>query len=89
MINDDFNKIIAIRFGEMIYFGREALNKLKEHDFNYCQLISRLEFEMMSRFDLGDKWGKYADNAPILFTLKKDIPLDIRIPRPYGIKINV
>lgn len=88
VINEDFYKIIAIRFGNMVYFANYALDKMKENDNDYCQLISRLEFKMMNRLDLGDKWVNYAEHAPILFQLNHDTPFDIRMRRPHGIKIN-
>jgi hypothetical protein len=82
-MNENFNKIIGIRFKneyeDIILFGKEALNRLNKEK-NYYQLISKEEFELMSRFDLGNKWGLYADNSPIIFELSQDTNFEIRYP---------
>lgn len=77
----NFYDIIAIRFGSTIFFGQEALDRLKVQKC-YDQLISRSEFEFMSKLDLGEKWGMYAKEAPTLFKLDHDTPFDIRRPNP-------
>ena len=80
-MSDDWYDIIAIRFGGMILFGEQALDQLRLLE-DYDQLISREEFKMMSRFDLGEKWGKYAEHAPTLFRLEKGTPMNVRQVRP-------
>lgn len=82
MVDKDWYDIIAIRFGSMIRFGEQALQELKVKE-DYCQLISRSEFKMMSRMDLGKKWGDYAEHAPTLFRLPEDTEFIVRQPRPY------
>jgi len=77
---DEFNEIIAIRFwNDVIHFGKKALDLLNE-SVRYKQLLSRAEFRLMNRLDLGDKWGKYADIAPTLFLLNKEVPFSVRCP---------
>lgn len=82
MIDKDWYDIIAIRFGSKIRFGQEALNELRSKE-DYDQLLSRSEFKMMSRMDLGEKWGKYAEHAPTLFRLPEDTEFGVRLVRPY------
>ena len=77
--NDDFYKIIAIRFGSKIIFGQAALDRLNQGEA-YDQLMSLAEFKMLSRLDLGDKWGQYAEHAPVLFELKRETSMDVRQP---------
>jgi hypothetical protein len=81
MIDKDFYDIIAIRFGMRIYFGQQAIDLLKEK-MEYDQLISRSEFKMMARMDLGDKWGEYAEHALTLFPLDEKTPFEVRQPNP-------
>lgn len=83
MIDKDWYDIIAIRFDNMIMFGQKALQELRAKE-DYCQLISRSEFKMMSRFDLGKKWGDYAEHAPTLFRLPEDTEFSVRLTRPYS-----
>lgn len=80
--DNEFNDIIAIRFDGMIYFGEKAIQVLNEKQ-EYDQLISCAEFRFMSWFDLGDKWGEYADNAPTLFRLTDNTSFDIRLVKSY------
>jgi len=79
-INNDWYKIIAIRFDDIILFGQRALDTLNQKQ-DYDQLISLAEFKFMSRLDLGEKWGKYAEISPILFELKPGTALNIRQPK--------
>ncbi|HLX54270.1 MAG TPA: hypothetical protein VKR58_10030 [Aquella sp.] len=91
-MTENFYKIIAIRFKtpyeDKILFGQPAIDRLNSEK-SYYQLISKAEFEMMSRMDLGDKWGKYADHSPILFELPKDCSFDIRMPKCISINVNL
>lgn len=87
MVDKDWYDIIAIRFGGMIRFGEEALKELKAKE-DYCQLLSRSEFKMMSRMDLGEKWGDYAEHAPTLFRLPEDTEFSVRLTRPYCHRIS-
>jgi hypothetical protein len=87
MSYEDFYDIIAIRFGGTILLGHNAIEEIKRRG-DYDQLLSRAEFKMLSRMDLGDKWEMYADDAPTLFTLPKDTAFNIRMIRPYCHKIT-
>jgi hypothetical protein len=82
------NLIIAIRFGGKIMFGEEAMQTLRSRNYNFDQIFSKWEFEFMSKLDLGDKWGKYAEHAPILFQIPDGINATQRNPRPYNINIK-
>lgn len=85
-INHDFYKIIAIRFDKLILFGNEALQMLAIKNGQYDQILSIAEFKLLSRLDLGDKWGKYAELAPILFEVPKETTPQQRNPNPYCYK---
>jgi hypothetical protein len=82
MSDKDWYDIIAIRFGEVIHFGQVAMELLHDKQ-DYDQLISRSEFKFMSRLDLGDKWGKYAEYSPTLFFLNDEVDYNVRLIRPY------
>jgi hypothetical protein len=83
-MNNDFDEIIAIRIEERIYFGNSAWEALRRNDYNYDQLMSREEFRMLSRLDLGDKWGEAAENCRTLFILPEEYRHpDYRNPKPY------
>lgn len=81
-MTEGFNEIIAIRIGSKILFGQLAIDELKQHK-TYDQLISRAEFKMLAKLDLGDKWGQYAEHAPTLLMLDDKTPFDIRKPRNH------
>lgn len=83
----DFDQILAIRFGPYILFGQAAIDML-EHQ-QYDQLISKAEFNMMAKFDLGEKWEQAA-HMPVILRPKEGetIPMELRNPRPYGYKVN-
>ncbi len=75
------DEIIAIRFkDDKILFGMEAVNRAIA-DKTYKQLLSKYEFRLLTYFDLGAKWAKYAEIAPVLFKLKK---YDIKQRFPGG-----
>ncbi len=82
MTDKDWYDIIAIRFGSKIIFSQPALDELRRTE-DYDQLISRAEFKMMARFDLGEKWGQYAEHAPTLFRLPEDTEFSVRLTKPY------
>jgi hypothetical protein len=86
MSNNDFYKIIAIRFGSKIMFGQSALDMIAALN-DYDQIISLAEFKMMAKMDLGDKWGKHAETAPVLFELPVETPFNLRNPNPYNHRI--
>ncbi len=65
------NEIIAIRFGDTIVLGEPALERL-HREKTYTALLSRAVFNFMAMADLGEKWGRYAREAPTLFKLKED-----------------
>ncbi len=68
-MHQGLDEIIAIRFkDDKILFGMEAVNRVIT-DKTYTQLLSKAEFRLLTYFDLGAKWAKYADIAPVLFKL--------------------
>ena len=67
---DDSDDIVAIRFGDVIITGQEALTHL-EKEGKYTALLSRAVFRLMYQLDLGDKWACVAKNAPTLFKLNE------------------
>lgn len=78
----DFDKIVAIRFGSKVLFGQAAIDML-DHEV-YDQIISKAEFELLARMDLGEKWTQAA-KMPVIIRPKEGetIPMELRNPRPY------
>ena len=72
-------EIIAIRFGDKILFGNNALARFKQ-EHGYTQLISRECFRFMSKLDTGDKWIAFANESPTIFELSDDCSLDVLCP---------
>lgn len=85
MILEGWDEIIGIRFNTIIMSGQPALDKMIQEN-NYDQLISRAEFRFMSKLDLGDKWGQFAETALTLFKLESCADMSIRNPNPMTIK---
>lgn len=83
-INHDFYKIIAIRFDGLILFGNKAIEMLAIRNGQYDQILSIAEFKLLSKLDLGDKWGKYAELAPILFEIPIGTTPQQRNPNPFN-----
>lgn len=77
---EKFYEIIAVLFYDgMMIFGQPAIDRLKTGE-GYKQLLSREEFYALTRFDLGEKWAKYADEMPVIIRLHKDTPMAVRAP---------
>ena len=82
MTDNEWDQIIAIRFGGLVCFGQDAVDKLKSFD-DYDQIFSRAEFRLLARFDLGEKWAQYAEAAPIIFDIIEPLTSEERNPRPF------
>jgi len=65
----DMDEIIAIQFGDDIYFGKTAVDKaIYLQDFQ--KIYSRAIFKFLFEIDLNPKWAEYAE-YPTLFTLSE------------------
>lgn len=65
----DMEEIIAIQFGDGIYFAQAALDKVRELQ-DYTCLHPRATFKFMAEMDLSPKWEEYA-GYPTIFDLKE------------------
>lgn len=83
---EGFDEIVGIRFGSVILISQPAIDRLRQ-ERSYCQLISRAEFKFMADCDVGYKWKKIAEEAPILFKLESKIDIPDRNPNPITMKV--
>lgn len=65
----DMEEIVAIQFGNDIYFAQTALDKAIELQDFTC-LYPRATFKFMAEMDLSPKWAEYAE-YPTIFDLKE------------------
>jgi hypothetical protein len=66
---EDMEDIIAIQFGDDIYFGQKAVDKAIELQ-DFTNLHPRSTFKFMAELDLSPKWAEYAA-YPTIFTMKE------------------
>lgn len=85
--DDDWYKIIGIRFGGTILFGQNALDRLEEKGY-FDQIISKAEFKLLSKFDFGEKWRIAAEAMPVIMMIEKDLSARERNPNPYRHKFR-
>lgn len=63
----EWDEIICIMFeGKRMVLGEKAIQLLND-GYPVMQLFSRAEFRLLTYFDMGDKWARYADMMPTLF----------------------
>lgn len=63
----DYDEIVAIQFGNDIYFGQQAIDKARSCN-DLTRIYSRWIFKFMAEMDLSPRWEDYA-NSPTLFTM--------------------
>lgn len=69
MTEEDHDEIVAIQFGNNIYFGQQAIDKARELG-GFTQLLSRWIFKFMANMDLSPRWAEYA-GYPTIFKITK------------------
>lgn len=67
LTEQDSDEIVAIQFGNDIYFGQQAVDKAIELK-DFTKLHSCWVFKFMAEMDLSPKWAEYA-TYPTLFKI--------------------